>query len=372
MAEIVFWQRIISPHMACLARELARNGHKVHYVVERPMSADRQKQGWVAPDTTGIVLHILDAQADWLKLGEAFAYDTIHLVQGLRGNGYVGQILPVLRKKRARWGVIMETVSEKHLGDRLLKRLVYGLLLKKYSPDFVLAIGQQTQNWVAARGFNERRIFSFSYFLESSGKTVHFSPVGSNQSTRVGFVGQLIQRKRVDLLLDALAGLESIELVVVGDGSLSEQLRQQAQDLGLTVTWLGPLSMARAREVISSLDCLVLPSDHDGWGAVVSEALIAGVPAICSNRCGASTVVNTSGEGGVFAAGDVLGLRMLIENCQKKPMKSEDRQKLALWARCLSAPAGAKYLDNILNHIYQNAPRPEEPWSIPFRREMSS
>jgi glycosyltransferase involved in cell wall biosynthesis len=46
----------------------------------------------------------------------------------------------------------------------------------------------------------------------------------------------------------------------------------------------------------------VLPSRFDGWGAVVNEALMVGTPVICSDRCGASDVIENGRNGYVFEA----------------------------------------------------------------------
>lgn len=56
--------------------------------------------------------------------------------------------------------------------------------------------------------------------------------------------------------------------------------------------------MDAARACMARADVLVLPSWHDGWGAVVSEALMAGTPAIASDACGSAGVVRASGVGG--------------------------------------------------------------------------
>ena len=63
--------------------------------------------------------------------------------------------------------------------------------------------------------------------------------------------------------------------------------------------------MSEVYQFINVADCLVLPSKHDGWGTVVSEALISGVPAICSDTCGVAEVVKLSNYGGVFKSGNI-------------------------------------------------------------------
>ena len=48
---------------------------------------------------------------------------------------------------------------------------------------------------------------------------------------------------------------------------------------------------------MAAADVLVLPSRFDGWGAVVNEALMVGTPVICSDRCGASDVIENGRNG---------------------------------------------------------------------------
>jgi glycosyltransferase involved in cell wall biosynthesis len=108
--------------------------------------------------------------------------------------------------------------------------------------------------------------------------------------------------------------------------------------------------MGEAVERIKASDCLVLPSDHDGFGAVVSEAQINGTPVVCSSACGAAGTVRASGVGAVFAVGEVEALRRaLAAMLDQGPMMDVEREQLAGWAKCLTAEAGARYLLEILN-----------------------
>ena len=63
-------------------------------------------------------------------------------------------------------------------------------------------------------------------------------------------------------------------------------------------------TITKIPEVICESDCLVLPSRYDGWGAVISEALMVGTPVICSDNCGAANVVTASNVGSVFSTND--------------------------------------------------------------------
>ena len=99
--------------------------------------------------------------------------------------------------------------------------------------------------------------------------------------------------------------------------------------------------MSEVYQFINVADCLVLPSKHDGWGAVVSEALISGVPAICSDTCGVAEVVKLSNYGGVFKSGNiedlVKNLKVVLDD---GPLEKKERQKLLSWSKKLHQMKG--------------------------------
>ena len=114
---------------------------------------------------------------------------------------------------------------------------------------------------------------------------------------------------------------------------------------------------------MTKADCLVLPSRHDGWGAVVSEALMAGTPVICSDTCGSAGVVRSSGYGDVFASGDLESLLSSLKIIMSKGhLPSVERRGLANWAKSLGAEAGAEYLMEIFDHMDGCTQRPLPPW----------
>ena len=104
------------------------------------------------------------------------------------------------------------------------------------------------------------------------------------QPLRVLYSGVLEPRKRVNVLLEAVAialdqGL-GVEVAVVGDGPQRAALGEQAARLGIesSVTFVGPLPFDRALDWYRWAHCLVLPSRHsEGWPKVVAEAMTHGV-----------------------------------------------------------------------------------------------
>jgi len=102
--------------------------------------------------------------------------------------------------------------------------------------------------------------------------------VNANAEPYVLFVGRLIQRKGLDVLLRAIAGVtSSVRLVVIGDGPARDALQALASELGLAarVQWLGRCSNTDSRLWMAQAQALLVPSDFEQWGLVVNEAWMA-------------------------------------------------------------------------------------------------
>lgn len=363
---IWFWQGIISPHMAGLAVALSRRGCEVTYVARQALSEDRARQGWSAPPLVGVHLHLV-ATPDAVKERVASAPpDSVHLCGGLRGHGLIGVAQQALERRRLRQWVVLETVDDAGwIGA--LKRLEYARLFRRWRGRLqgVLAIGHATPDWVSSRGTLVKAVFPFAYFLPGEERERR-DPPEPRGTFRFLFVGQFIERKRLALLIETLRELKQkdFQLVVIGGGPMEGPLRALAVSaLPGRVDWVGALPMEGVRAAMARADCLVLPSRHDGWGAVVSEALMVGTPVICSDACGAAGVVRDSGQGGVFERGDLAGFAVLLDRAIVKGTATEaERLSLATWAACLAADAGADYLLEILDHADGRGQRPLPPW----------
>jgi len=358
--------------MALLADALAAEGNPVVYVANEQMSAERAQQGWKAPSLAVAQLQLAPDKKSVTAIVQSAPTNSIHLCQGLRGNGLVAAAQQHLRARGLRQWVIMETVDD--AGWRgLLKRLIYRGLIwyRRNSLEGVLAIGADTADWVIARGMPLSKVFPFAYFLrapdiQEQQKTLNNRTV--KRSYRFIFVGNLIELKRVDRLIAAIAALNrtEVDLWIVGSGPDEAALKAQAvRLLPERVRWFGRKPMNEISTLMAQADCLVLPSRHDGWGAVVSEAMMVGTPAICSDACGASVVVRASGKGGVFSAGsDTALLEQLRKAVDAGHWSLKKRQNLAQWAVALGAQAGARYVLSILDYSFGTTKRPLPPWEV--------
>lgn len=363
---IWIWQRIISPHMTNLAINLAKLGCKVVYVAERPMTEDRIQQGWSPPILSNVELKLITSEESIKNLLMTAPSHSVHICSGIRGNGLIGSTQKLLARHQLQQWVVMETVEDsgwRGLFKRLEYRRCFSVANRKLQG--ILAIGHSTPNWIIQRGMSSKKVFPFAYFLENY-QIEPYLPEKTNKNFRILYAGQFIKRKQIDLLIEALSKLvsEKFELALIGSGPLETELRLLASEkLTCKTDWVGRLPIESISVEMAKADCLVLPSNHDGWGAVVSEALMVGTPVICSDACGSAGVVRASGFGGVFHSGNSDQLRQLLSDMisfGKLPLKK--REALKTWANCLSGEAGATYLMQILDHVQGENQPPLPPW----------
>lgn len=110
------------------------------------------------------------------------------------------------------------------------------------------------------------------------------------------FVGQLIGRKGIELLLESAARLQreghQFSLLIVGGGPQKEFLQHSAWRLGLQhVLFDGEEQPEEMPAIYRSADSLVFPTLEDVWGLVVSEALWSGIPVLCSIYAGCAAEI---------------------------------------------------------------------------------
>lgn len=117
------------------------------------------------------------------------------------------------------------------------------------------------------------------------------------------YVGRLDKVKNLPRLLEAFKlvideGLD-LQLLIVGDGPLDAELRQQATTLSLEerVTFAGKQQGSDLYAHYGLGDALILPSTYEPFGATVAEALALGMPVAVSEVAGSCPLVRSEREG---------------------------------------------------------------------------
>jgi glycosyltransferase involved in cell wall biosynthesis len=143
---------------------------------------------------------------------------------------------------------------------------------------------------------------------------VRQNKAGKSSPWQLLFVGQLIEMKRADLLLQALALLaQPVELTLAyHNATLEASLRQLAADLGLSeqVHFLGSKNPKELAGLYQRADVFVQSSVAEALPSVVSEAMFCGTPIVATDVGGVREQLG--GFGVVIPPGQVRPLAAAI------------------------------------------------------------
>jgi len=127
----------------------------------------------------------------------------------------------------------------------------------------------------------------------------------------VGYTGRHGYEKRLDVLVDAAAGLDAT-VVFGGDGPAREELEKQATESDADVRFLGMLDRDELPAFYASLSAFAFPSPVETQGLVALESMACGTPVVGADA-GALAGTVTEGETGYhFPTGDAGALREAI------------------------------------------------------------
>lgn len=372
---IVFWQGQPSPHQSSYLRALANllPGTTVIGVFEHLLEKERLALGWVPADLGLVEVIVSPNQRAIVKLALHDPENTVHIFSEVR-RSLTRRALPICARTRALIGLLSE--AREWRGWRGKLRILHSYVAERRyrrRVDFVLAIGHLGIRWFKICGYPPKKIFPWGYFVENcdygSADSIENGALSSPIS--ISFVGQLIARKDVKTMIAALSRTRSRDwrLQIIGDGPQRQELEIFAKTTGVAtkVAFKGTRNNDETRRILANSDLLVLPSRFDGWGAVVNEALMGGVPVVCSDYCGAADLVRASGCGEMFRTGSVEDLaRVLDKWIARGPLTDARRAEIRSWSKCIEGGAGARYLIEILEQAESGGERPMAPW---FRAE---
>lgn len=138
---------------------------------------------------------------------------------------------------------------------------------------------------------------------------------------RLLFVGRLVDKKGVDVLLQALCHVADLRLDVIGDGPERQDLELLCDALGLgdRVSFLGVRGRSEVVTELQTAVALVVPSrvgaggDQEGVPVVLAEAMAAGVPVIASDLGGISEHLMDGVTGILVPPSDVQALAQALQ-----------------------------------------------------------
>jgi len=172
--------------------------------------------------------------------------------------------------------------------------------------------------------------------LPDEGNAERFAAFFAEDAPTVLYFGKLIENKGVQVLLEALRGLDA-RAVIVGFGDYRAELEAMAPPGTL---FTGPLEHRHLAHLLPLADVAVVPSIFpEAFGMVAAEAAAAGVPPVCADHSGLAEVA--AGLAAEYPpalahlaacpAGDAEALRAKIATLLALP--AGERRELGLAAR---------------------------------------
>ena len=120
-------------------------------------------------------------------------------------------------------------------------------------------------------------------------------------SNKLLFIGSLIERKGIDLLLKALSLVnKDYTLTIVGDGEEKSRLVDYVEQNGMKefVEFVPFKQKEKLSEIYNTHDIFVLPTREDCFGLVINEAMAASMPVISSCYADGTYDLVIDGENG--------------------------------------------------------------------------
>ena len=150
----------------------------------------------------------------------------------------------------------------------------------------------------------------------------------SDEPFEILFAGRLIDHKRVDLILYALALLKqrghSYRCIITGDGPAKTQLETLSKNLGITelATFAGRLPTSRdVWSLMRQAKVLAFPSEREGFGIAVAETLTAGTPVVTSDHPdnASKDLIESDSLGTIIPAGSAAALADALQHWVENP-----------------------------------------------------
>jgi len=369
------WMNIPSFHQNDLFNELAKNYDKFEVIYAHSHDENRIKQGWnfrniqhyksktIGTDLSNLALisyvfknrkatHIFNGI--WAEKSFLFV---IILLNIFRVNFLIYSEAPVPAKERGFVKIIILNFIVKPFAKLLIIRAKGFLAVSVFAVEYFESLGAKID-----------KIYRFGYF-----RTVNVKEKLTSDSSIVSliFVGQLIERKGLILLLEAIKIVAEtnteFHLNIVGTGKLAPILQEfiDKNQLQNTVTLLGIIDSEKITDYIEKADLLILPSIFDGWGMVVNEALQSRIPVLISDQCGAKELIEHQKNGLIFKGNN---LESLIENIQfflqlSLPERNLMKNSAGKMGEKISIPIISMYLSLCIDHCLKPQHlKPTAPW----------
>lgn len=181
----------------------------------------------------------------------------------------------------------------------------------KHRSMYLLCASAYTASDYALHGAFLGKSYKWGYFPEMKEYDTLKLNAGKNP-TKILWCGRFLDWKHPETALTIAKRLKedghSFELELIGNGPMEAALKRKVLDDGLSdcVRFLGPMDTDKVRTYMESAGIYQFTSDyHEGWGAVLNEAMNSGCAVVASHAIGSVPFLMKHGENGlIYPNGD--------------------------------------------------------------------
>ena len=393
--KVVFWEPEVIQHLSNTWEAFQSKTNDPLLVIDGRQLLDiRKKQGWKTEKIDNLK-HVMLNQEDWWRHGKSILEKNPKAIHAFVGFWTVRKYFPLILyavSRNFKVAVLDEPYSVSFTGylreepfiiswfKVKLRPFIYRFfalsikLMSRGTSPCILSISLLARDQFIKAGFCEKTIFPFGYFVNKLQHNNHLEEE-YQEELKLVFVGGMLKRKGLDILIESVESLNRngvhVTLDIFGAG------QPEAYILGdsVSIRYKGILSQDDVQRTIINYDFLVLPSRNDGWGVVVNEALLQGVPVVVSDHVGAKCIVENTGSGVVFKSEEVNDLIDLLRKLALTPNLVRDLKEHAKNVGQLILPeVAASYLFDVFNYYFQGGldKKPDAIWCDNVMRNKSN
>ncbi len=182
------------------------------------------------------------------------------------------------------------------------------------------------------------------------GRFASIEPPGDRSIPVIGSVGALRPEKRFDRLLRVFSKVRQktrATLLIIGDGPLAGDLRQQARDLNISEDVIFAGAQADVAPFLRRMDVFALTSDTEQMPVSLVEAMAAGLPVVASNVGDIRDILSAENRRFAYYAEDEKNMARAIST-----MLRDHRCRASLGA-ANAAKAALEYSLETMTHRYR-------------------
>jgi glycosyltransferase involved in cell wall biosynthesis len=162
-------------------------------------------------------------------------------------------------------------------------------------------------------------------------------------------IGHFNELKNLNSIINEIKDLNNVLLILVGEGEQKDLFIETAKNNGVIdkLILIDRIEGVKLMEYYKLSDIFIFPTKRDTFGFVVCEALVSGLPVICSINSGASSLINNGENGYLIDPNEEYG--MIIEKTIFRLHEMSVKAKLSMDNFTIKNKAHNLY--NILNDL---------------------